>query len=255
MSFDSNTDLSNAFSIFLHNSVLTPISDYLLTKGHICSVEELENVIKQSDDRTYFIFDTETTGLPKKIRNKDFHHPSSLNYYENSRIVEIAWLKVQKNKVMYGSDPYTIISDKTFLVKPEFFQIPVRATNIHGITTEMADTQGVTWNYLIEQLKQDIINTDVLVGHNVLFDFNVLLSELYRRNEKELIECVSKKDLFCTMEKGRIYSITGRKLTLRDLYYKITRESTQHMVLHRALNDVKMTYRCFSVLTQNVTNI
>ena len=84
----------------------------------------------------YLIFDTETTGLPKSwnapITNTD-------NW---PRCVQIAWQLHDK----MGS----VVAHNDFLIKPDGYNIPYDAERIHGISTELAEEQGIA---LAEGLK------------------------------------------------------------------------------------------------------
>ena len=126
----------------------------------------------------YFIFDIETTGLPICRGWNSYYSPNNLEYYDCARIVEIAWMKIINGK---------IITEQTFLVKPDNFLIPPSATSIHGISQDMVEEQGIVWTELVKRLLKDIKDIDIMVGHNILFDYNILLSELFRLNTAESV--------------------------------------------------------------------
>ena len=90
----------------------------------------------------YLIFDTETTGLP---RNKN----APLTDFENwPRLVQLAWqLHDGKGK---------LISQKNFIIKPDGFDIPFKAEQVHGISTQRALEEG---HDLTEVLR--LFNVDV----------------------------------------------------------------------------------------------
>lgn len=70
-------------------------------------------------------FDTETTGLPI-----NWNAPvSDLNNWP--RLVQLAWQVYNENQ--------KLIEEYNFIVKPKGFSIPLEASNIHKITTEMAN--------------------------------------------------------------------------------------------------------------------
>ena len=72
----------------------------------------------------YLIFDTETTGLP---HNKTAPITDLNNW---PRLVQIAWqLHNAQGK---------LLSQKNFLVKPDGFDIPFKAEQVHGISTKRA---------------------------------------------------------------------------------------------------------------------
>ena len=74
----------------------------------------------------YLIFDTETTGLPKKWN-------APLTDSENwPRCVQLAW---QLHRFKWSFSYQIIVT----LIKPENFNIPFESEQIHGISTELAN--------------------------------------------------------------------------------------------------------------------
>ena len=72
----------------------------------------------------YLIFDTETTGLPKKWK-------APLSDSDNwPRCVQIAWQlhDLSGNCVSY----------ENFIIKPNGYEIPYDSEKIHGISTQLA---------------------------------------------------------------------------------------------------------------------
>ncbi|MFZ9190311.1 MAG: hypothetical protein ACO204_04305, partial [Schleiferiaceae bacterium] len=77
----------------------------------------------------YLVFDTETTGLPR-----DWNAP--LHDLDNwPRVVQVAWQ-------LHAADG-SLIEARDFLVQPDGFNIPFGAEEIHGISTELARSEGV----------------------------------------------------------------------------------------------------------------
>ena len=77
----------------------------------------------------YLIFDTETTGLPKNWR-------APISDTDNwPRCVQLAW---QVHDVIGN-----LIESKSYIVKPENFDIPFESEKIHGISTMLAEKEGV----------------------------------------------------------------------------------------------------------------
>src|SRR6478735_6749393 len=77
----------------------------------------------------YLIFDTETTGLPG-----NYNAPIT-NTDNWPRCIQIAWQLHDE----YGR----LIENQDYLVRPDGFNIPYDAERIHGISTELAEEQGV----------------------------------------------------------------------------------------------------------------
>jgi DNA polymerase-3 subunit alpha len=76
----------------------------------------------------YLIFDTETTGVP---HNKTAPITDLDNW---PRLVQIAWQLHDRNG--------KLISLQNFIVKPEGFDIPYKAEQVHGVSTKRALEEG-----------------------------------------------------------------------------------------------------------------
>src|SRR6201986_3297626 len=76
----------------------------------------------------YLIFDTETTGIP---HNKT----APLTDLENwPRLVQLAWqLHDERGK---------LLSNHSYIIRPDGFDIPFKAEKIHGISTKRATEEG-----------------------------------------------------------------------------------------------------------------
>ena len=116
----------------------------------------------------YLVFDTETTGIP---RNKT----APLTDLENwPRLVQIAWQLHDKNG--------NLVSQQNYLIKPEGFDIPFKAEQVHGISTKRALEEGHDLKKVFDLFLEDIAKTHVLVGHNIEFDINIIGSEFIRQS-------------------------------------------------------------------------
>ena len=156
------------------------------------------------------VIDLETTGLPKRKKRdfknpyKEYYNPKKTKYYDTSRIVQFAWsvIDMKDNKI------YTKDDIKSYLVKIDF-EIPQVTTNIHGITKQMCDENGLDMKEILLELEKDLNNSDVFLAHNALFDFNILCSELYRIGEKRLLKKLNnimiKGNLCCSMLLMRMF--------------------------------------------------
>ena len=77
----------------------------------------------------YLIFDTETTGLPKSWN-------APITDTDNwPRCIQIAW---QLHDSMGN-----VLEHNNFLLQPDGFNIPYDAEQIHGISTDLAQEQGI----------------------------------------------------------------------------------------------------------------
>ena len=116
----------------------------------------------------YLIFDTETTGLPKRW---DAPITDTDNW---PRCIQIAW---QLHDAMGNC-----IENHDYLVKPEGFNIPYDAEKIHGISTELAQEQGIPLTEVLEKFNIALAKTKFVVGQNVGFDLNIMGAEFIREN-------------------------------------------------------------------------
>ncbi len=86
----------------------------------------------------YLIFDTETTGLPKRWN-------APVTEVDNwPRCVQLAW---QLHDRMGN-----LIEQQDFLIQPEGYDIPYDAEQIHGISTELATNDGIPSGRSIKSL-------------------------------------------------------------------------------------------------------
>src|SRR5690606_8815227 len=101
----------------------------------------------------YLIFDTETTGVP---HNKT----APITDLENwPRLVQIAWQ-------LHGPSG-KLLSRHNYIVRPEGFDIPYKAQQIHGISTERALLEGHEIGKVLSLFLADLDKTKQLVGHNI----------------------------------------------------------------------------------------
>lgn len=124
---------------------------------------------------TYLFFDTETTGVPK-----NYKAPSSDLENWSCRLVQLSW--IVKN------DKQEELSRGNFIVKPDGFEIPTEASDIHGITTEKAIAEGLELKKVVYYFLGACKLADVLVGHNVSYDVHVVGAEMIRCFQKDYIE-------------------------------------------------------------------
>src|SRR5688572_19956194 len=116
----------------------------------------------------YLIFDTETTGVP---HNKTAPITDLDNW---PRLVQLAW-QLHDNK---GK----LIAQHNYIIRPEGFDIPYKAEQIHGISTKRAIDEGHDLMTVIGIFIQDLSKTSLLVGHNIEFDINIIGAEFIRKN-------------------------------------------------------------------------
>jgi DNA polymerase-3 subunit alpha len=114
----------------------------------------------------YLIFDTETTGLPKRW---DAPITDTDNW---PRAIQIAW---QLHDAMGNC-----IEHQDYLIQPDGFNIPYDAEKIHGISTELAAEEGIALSDVLEKFNIALSKTKFIVGQNLKFDVNIMGAEFHR---------------------------------------------------------------------------
>ncbi len=171
------------------------------------------------------IFDTETTGLPK-LRQPSFRGPNNWPH-----IVSISW-------VILDADTNKVIDLKSHIVKPRNWIIPQDSVKIHGITQEKAVQEGVDLQIAISEFLAQPY--DILVAHNLEFDYNVLHNAINWDLGIEFKGITKPK--YCTMELSKdICKLNGmfgyKSPKLSELYeYTFKRKPDTHS-LHNSLYD------------------
>ncbi|OIQ20310.1 DNA polymerase III subunit alpha [Lacinutrix sp. MedPE-SW] len=182
----------------------------------------------------YLIFDTETTGLPKRW---DAPITDTDNW---PRCIQIAW---QLHDAMGNC-----IESEDYLVKPEGFNIPYDAEKIHGISTELAQEQGVELIEVLEKFNIALSKTKFVVGQNVKFDLNIMGAEFVREDIANQLQELPVLDT-CTEHTASLCQIPGGRggkfklPTLTELHQYLFNQPFAEA--HNATADVEATTRCF----------
>ncbi|WP_417290437.1 DNA polymerase III subunit alpha [Corallibacter sp.] len=182
----------------------------------------------------YLIFDTETTGLPKRW---DAPISDTDNW---PRAIQIAW---QLHDALGNC-----IEHQDYLIKPEGFNIPYDAEKIHGISTELAEEQGVSLSEVLEKFNEALNKTTFIVGQNVGFDVNIMGAEFYRGDVANKLQELPVLDT-CTEHTAQLCQIPGGRggkfklPTLTELHEFLFNKPFAEA--HNATADVEATTRCF----------
>ncbi|ETN93974.1 DNA polymerase-3 subunit alpha [Zhouia amylolytica] len=182
----------------------------------------------------YLIFDTETTGLPKRW-------DAPISDVDNwPRAIQIAW--------QLHDEMGNVIEHQDYLIQPDGFNIPFDAEKVHGISTELAQEQGIPLQEVLEKFNEALSKTKFVVGQNVGFDVNIMGAEFYRFGvETNMTElpvldtCTEVTAELCKIPGGR-----GGKFklpTLTELHEFLFGEPFAEA--HNATADVEATTRCF----------
>jgi len=184
--------------------------------------------------RTVF-FDTETTGKPKRYN-------ALITDLDNwPRLVQLAYLIHEDGKEIY---------QRNVIIRPNGFEIPVDATAIHGISQAEALEVGVDLIPELDEFLNHISNSDIIVGHNISFDMNIIGSEVIRAGRKlpaRPCVCTMKSSTdFCKLPGTRFGQYKWPKL--QELHKKLFNE--EFSGAHDAFSDINATARCFYELTR-----
>ena len=185
-------------------------------------------------------FDTETTGLPR-----DYDEPYT-NVKNWPRLVQLSWIIEDSDKKE--------LEERDFIIKPDGFIIPEKATKIHHIRHDWAERNGKDLFTVLHEFYSYLIEADLLVGHNIEFDINIVAAEFFRLGNKfpEFKKCAKHLDsmhIFCTMETGAYYT----KIETYNGEYKWPKliELYRHLFghdfkgAHNSLDDIRATRECF----------
>lgn len=187
----------------------------------------------------YIIFDTETTGLPKRW---DAPITDTDNW---PRCIQIAW--------QIHDDMGKLLEHQDFLIKPDGFNIPYDSEKIHGISTELAQEQGIPILEVLTLFNEALAKAKFVVGQNIGFDLNIMGSEFYRYgistdlNQRPILDT-------CTEVTANLLKLPGG----RGGRFKLPTLTELHAYLfgvpfaeaHNATADVEATTRCFFELVR-----
>lgn len=178
--------------------------------------------------------DLETIGLPIEMKRFVFFDPSETKMYDNARIVQIGYI--------ISDDNNNIIKENSMIIKPDNFE--VKNEHVHHISQKIAEEQGQSMITVFETLKQDFKECDTIISHNLNFDYNVLMSEIIRYDEKELYQILFDMKKFCTM-------LEGQKRLKINKWPKLTHLVEQFFPniiwnqKHEALDDAQYCFKCY----------
>ncbi len=182
----------------------------------------------------YLIFDTETTGLPRNWN-------APLTDFDNwPRAIQIAWKLHDK----LGN----IVESKDYLIRPNGFDIPYDAERIHGISTQLAEEQGVDLEDVIAEFNDALSRAEFVVGQNIGFDLNIMGAEFLRTGIETNMHNLAVLDT-CTEKTAELLKLPGG----RGGKFKLPTLTELHQYLfevpfgeaHNATADVEATTRCF----------
>lgn len=199
--------------------------------------------ISTSNNKTmakFIFFDTECNGLPQNYR-------ASITDIRNwPRMVQLAWIVTDENG--------TILKKQNHIIRPEGFTIIPEVAQLTRITTDRALREGIALRTALNDFRDDFADANLIVGHNISFDLNIVGCELYR--EGMAYNMLLAKRNVCTMQRSTDFcaipsnSPYGRYKwpKLEELYRKLF--GCTFDGAHDALADIEATKKCYFALKQ-----
>ena len=134
------------------------------------------------------VFDTETTGLPPEDNDsKLLSWPS---------IIQLGYILYDTN------DPSNAKIFNKYIDLPDDIEITKESMKIHHISKEtiaLADDVNRAKIYdVLDEFIDDVAKADIIVGHNVQFDRNMIIVELTRVSKEHTI--MNNANFACTMK-------------------------------------------------------
>lgn len=189
------------------------------------------------------VFDTETTGLPKK-RNASMFKPDDWPHV------------VQLSFMLYDAGQNTILDSGDYIIKlPSGVEIEPGAAAVHGITDEQCEREGISMSDALLHFNRLGATADVFVAHNISFDKRQIIVESTRLTMAHPFGYTgSWKPVFCTMkETTNMCKIAVKSERTGEMYYKYPKLSELHNYmfgyvpngLHDSMADILICLRCY----------
>lgn len=189
----------------------------------------------------YLVFDTETTGLP--LWNQPSDDPGQ------PHVVDIAWS-------LFDRDGGEIERFDAIINPGADVIIPDDVAEIHGITTERAQAEGIPPADVWAKFVDAVVRADVFVGHNISFDLR-MMRIMAARVVGEKWE--NPLPTYCTMRHStnRCCILKAKAKTSNDWKWPTLTEAMRHFFdedhgdAHRARPDCDASARIFFHLKAN----
>lgn len=199
------------------------------------------DIQKSKQTAKYIFFDTECNGLP---RNKNLSISATSNW---PRMIQLAWLVTDEQ----GS----ILKSQSHIICPQGFIITDEVEELTGITTSRAKSEGNNLRTVLNEFMDDLVDAELVIGHNIDFDKHVLGCELYRERldydtllNKKSVCTMQRSTNFCAIPNPNSYYGGYKWPKLEELYQKLFNTTLSNA--HDALSDVEATRKCYFELKQ-----
>ena len=190
-----------------------------------------------------FLFDTETTGIQSK----------------NEYIMQFASIMIE----ILDNNKYVILENyNKYIQIPNANCISPQAFNVHHISYEMcSNPNNPTELELCQYFAEKIQQCQYIVGFNLAFDLDRMMSQLFERNKQKLggnLYQIMPKNIIqlCLMkDTKKLFPMIYKKQNEIDDYHKPLKLAELYFLLfakefnaHDANEDIQATLHCFSYL-------
>jgi DNA polymerase III epsilon subunit-like protein len=182
--------------------------------------------------------DLETTGL---LHSKPYIVSIAYQIYKNDNYIESFYTEVKPPTTEYV--------------------FPQESVNVHGVTTEHAREHGLPIVDVLTHMKEtfEAHNTNLIIGHNVKFDIDVLCLQYTRfENNSETMNKIRSCPCFCTMTASTDLLKIKRTTRLGKVYHKYPKLSELYTYFfdesfdaHNSKEDVAACAKCFYHMKTN----
>ncbi|MAP67384.1 MAG: hypothetical protein CMF80_06790 [Candidatus Marinimicrobia bacterium] len=195
------------------------------------------------------VFDTETTNLPEKNARVISDDLEKWPY-----IIQLSYLVYEFNEDASS----TYVTDNIIYLPPHV-EISEKSISMHNITRERSESEGIFIHDALSLFNNQVKKADVIVGHNIKFDKEMISVECLRNNIKNIFcpwENIAK--YYCTMKNTRKHcGIIAKNKTTGEPYEKYPTLSELHEKLfgdvpkgtHNSMVDVLISFRCYMMYT------
>lgn len=187
----------------------------------------------------FTIFDTSALGKPKK-----WNLPAS-DSFNWPRMIHLTWASY--------NDDYSMVEEKSYIIKPEGFEIDPEVERFHGITHDEAMKEGHDLSKVLEEFAAVVTKSEYLISHNLRFNENIVGAEYFR---KALHHNLFRSERFCLMMEATYFckipnpKKAGYKWpSLPELFERIYGKRFKNS--NHALADLRATAMCFIALKKN----
>lgn len=180
----------------------------------------------------FLTFDTETSGLEDWKRDED--DPAQPHLVQIGAVVaDRTWREIASIRL---------------IVRPEGWTITKEATEVHGITNDVASRYGVHVKVALNALMGLVATCKYIAAHNMDFDTRIVQREIRRLGSTDPGLSRTRLRKICTMNTGAAIMPDGKYPNLAMLYEGLIGEP--HTEAHDGLSDARAAMQCFRRLVE-----